>query len=339
MTATGSQYIDDGIEYGAADDIGNGALYVTGISISSTDHKTSYESSVISIDGSTATIVGAGITEISAEVTIVFDGGVKRVSVSQEVTVNQATITITAVSQTAYNGYDEPTYTYTVTGLVGEETLETETIEVSLSTDALATIADSDVESLVITSDLATIAISTEALAEIIDQVAGDDVAISVAFTDTTDILSDALSAEQQAVIGDSVVIDMTIISGDDAITSIGGEKITITVPYELKDNEEADKIVVWHIADDGYITVLPTEYDEEIGTLEFSATEVVTFVIVNDTNEFVDVEPNDYFYAAVLWAVENGITTGYDDATFAPNEECSRDQIVTFLYRAESTL
>ena len=51
--------------------------------------------------------------------------------------------------------------------------------------------------------------------------------------------------------------------------------------------------------------------------------------------NPFVDVVESDYFYKAVLWAVENGITSGVDADHFAPNSECVREQIVTFLYAA----
>ena len=51
--------------------------------------------------------------------------------------------------------------------------------------------------------------------------------------------------------------------------------------------------------------------------------------------NFFVDVFPGDYYYDAVLWAAENGITSGVDDVHFAPNAPCTRAQIVTFLWRA----
>jgi hypothetical protein len=49
----------------------------------------------------------------------------------------------------------------------------------------------------------------------------------------------------------------------------------------------------------------------------------------------FTDVMTDDYFYEAVLWAVENEITTGTSATSFSPNEPCLRSQIVTFLYRA----
>lgn len=51
--------------------------------------------------------------------------------------------------------------------------------------------------------------------------------------------------------------------------------------------------------------------------------------------NYFVDVKANDYFYDAVLWAAQKGITSGTDDEHFSPNQPCTRAQIVTFLWRA----
>ena len=49
----------------------------------------------------------------------------------------------------------------------------------------------------------------------------------------------------------------------------------------------------------------------------------------------FIDVAEDAYYYDAVLWAAENGITTGKTDSLFAPDDDCTRAQIVTFLYRA----
>lgn len=51
----------------------------------------------------------------------------------------------------------------------------------------------------------------------------------------------------------------------------------------------------------------------------------------------FTDVQPNDYYYNAVLWAVEQGITTGLSATTFGPDVTVTRGQVATFLYRAAS--
>ncbi len=51
--------------------------------------------------------------------------------------------------------------------------------------------------------------------------------------------------------------------------------------------------------------------------------------------NPFTDVKETDYFYKAVLWAVEQGITNGVTATTFGPKDTCSSGHIVTFLWRA----
>ena len=51
----------------------------------------------------------------------------------------------------------------------------------------------------------------------------------------------------------------------------------------------------------------------------------------------FTDVHSYDYYYEAVLWAVEQGITTGLTATTFGPDETVTRGQVATFLYRAAS--
>ena len=51
------------------------------------------------------------------------------------------------------------------------------------------------------------------------------------------------------------------------------------------------------------------------------------------EENPFSDVKPGKYYYKAVLWAAEQGITSGTGEGTFGPNEGCTRAQVVTFLW------
>ena len=55
-------------------------------------------------------------------------------------------------------------------------------------------------------------------------------------------------------------------------------------------------------------------------------------------TMPFTDVPAGSYYYDAVLWAVENGITKGTNETMFSPDATCSRAQIVTFLWRSEKS-
>ena len=58
-----------------------------------------------------------------------------------------------------------------------------------------------------------------------------------------------------------------------------------------------------------------------------------------NSRMPFTDVSPSAYYYDAVLWALEEGITTGTSSTTFSPDATCSRAQIVAFLWRSEKSL
>lgn len=59
---------------------------------------------------------------------------------------------------------------------------------------------------------------------------------------------------------------------------------------------------------------------------------------ITNNRINFTDVSKTDYFYDAVLWAVENGITTGTSRTRFSPYATCTRAQAVTFLWRSSGS-
>ena len=72
---------------------------------------------------------------------------------------------------------------------------------------------------------------------------------------------------------------------------------------------------------------------------------QVVTFLwraagkpIVSANVSFTDVQPGAFYYEAVKWAVANGITTGVGGNRFAPNDTCTRGQVVTFLHRAANS-
>ena len=82
---------------------------------------------------------------------------------------------------------------------------------------------------------------------------------------------------------------------------------------------------------------------DTMFGPYEFcTRAQIVTFLWraagspePKTVSSFTDVPANAYYAKAVAWAVENGITNGMTETTFAPDATCTRGQSVTFLYRA----
>lgn len=70
--------------------------------------------------------------------------------------------------------------------------------------------------------------------------------------------------------------------------------------------------------------------------TMPSSKVEVTAdFVKEGEVSPFDDLATDAYYYDAVKWAVDNGVTNGVSENLFGPEQACTRAQIVTFLYRA----
>ena len=68
---------------------------------------------------------------------------------------------------------------------------------------------------------------------------------------------------------------------------------------------------------------------------------QIVTFLYralkgtASGSANFTDVKPDAFYADAINWAVANNVTNGTSNTTFSPNADCTRAEIVTFLYRA----
>jgi len=123
------------------------------------------------------------------------------------------------------------------------------------------------------------------------------------------------------------------------------------TVTVSPKNASKGDRVTVTVKPDSGYVleTLTVTDKNGNELTLKDKGNGKYTFTMpagkvevkatfMEDNsmlNFFYDVPNNAYFYEAVKWAVENGITTGVGNDLFAPEQPCTRAQIVTFLWRA----
>ena len=123
------------------------------------------------------------------------------------------------------------------------------------------------------------------------------------------------------------------------------------TVTVSPKSASKGDRVTVTVKPDSGYVleTLTVTDKNGNELTLKDKGNGKYTFTMpagkvevkatfMEDNsmlNFFYDVPNNAYFYEAVKWAVKNGITTGVGNNLFAPEQPCTRAQIVTFLWRA----
>ena len=112
----------------------------------------------------------------------------------------------------------------------------------------------------------------------------------------------------------------------------------TVTVTVTPQDGYKLDKLIV---TDSKGNTLTVTDKGDNKYTFTMPSSKVTvtpTFSRIEETkpetSPFDDVTANDYFYDAVNWAADKGITGGMSDTLFAPNAACTRAQIVTFLWR-----
>lgn len=107
----------------------------------------------------------------------------------------------------------------------------------------------------------------------------------------------------------------------------------------DVKAGSFYEKAVAWAVENGVTTGRTPTLFDPE-GICNRG--EFVTFLyrvagkpeVETQDDRFTDIEAGRYYEQAVMWAVENGVTTGTSPTTFAPYDTCIRGQVVTFLHR-----
>lgn len=133
------------------------------------------------------------------------------------------------------------------------------------------------------------------------------------------------------AVAGDTKVLGLT--GGPYNITIWGTDRGTMDVSYTAYSS-------TGRVLKQQHYDNLPlTDGCLYESSIEPSSSSSVDFTLDGDAPEnnfrFTDVPESAYFYEPVLWAVENGVTSGTSATKFSPYEGCTRGQVVTFLWRA----
>ena len=296
---------------------------------------------------------------------------------TENFTIDKAVITITAEDKSAHVGDAAPALTYTVSGLVNGETLAVEptvayastpdmskagTVEILVSgaqapagdnytinyVKGLLTIVDKSAPLPITGSKANTITIGSAENGKV-----SSDRASAVAGTKVTI----TVTPDNGFALGEVSVVDASGKALD--LVSLGNGKYSFTMPAgavtvkasfapvsgqspfeDVKAGAYYYDAVLWAV-DKGITTgVSATRFDPNGSCTRAQA---VTFLWramgspapTGTSMSFTDVPADSYYYNAVLWAVEKGVTTGTSETTFSPDAPCDRGQIVTFLHRA----
>ena len=150
--------------------------------------------------------------------------------------------------------------------------------------------------------------------------------------------------------------VDTVKVTGDGTLTiacTYEGERGTVTTRFSGKSEDgvtvdRSGDTVRFSGGDSGTVTVTyengktwteQVEQDKDLAVTADGKNEPSTTgaapAVPDSVRFFLDISPDDYFYDAVAWAVENGVTTGTGANTFSPHRPCTRGEIVTLLWRS----
>lgn len=211
----------------------------------------------------------------------------------------------------------------------------TSSTTVTLPVGGMADAADNDNDVLL---DLryGEVTLSARAIAGMTDGVSSNDkIKVSVANQTSSkdETISDLLDKG-------AAVFDVTVEVDGVEIHSFDG---TLTITLTVSNLSKISDPHVLHILNNGikeYYTPdrISGNTITVTGIRNLSTFAVIPGSEVPQTNPFTDVRTSDYYYDAVLWAADNGVTGGTSATTFSPNVTVTRAQMVTFLWRAHGS-
>ncbi|GAB1477298.1 hypothetical protein MASR2M70_21360 [Bacillota bacterium] len=153
-------------------------------------------------------------------------------------------------------------------------------------------------------------------------------------------ISSEKLSAKQREAAGSRPVYDISVTSGKKKVSQFGG-KLTIALPYKLKEGESPSGIVVYHLNAEGNLLPMKGSYDPVSGNVIFMVDHLSYYVIGYDEAlakwPFADVAQDkglNWFYEPVKFVYERGIFSGTSAGTFSPNSPLTRSMLASVLAR-----
>ena len=182
----------------------------------------------------------------------------------------------------------------------------------------------------------------------------------------TMTLICAAVNADTNVIVEKKIIIritDSTSGGGSSGGGGGGGGSVSIpdtkiqtgiyehgTVTVSPESASKGDTVTITATPDKGYTLESLTVLDKDGQALELTekgsgkytfvmpAGKITVKAVFMDDNTmlnfFTDVHAEDYYYDAVLWTAQKGITGGMSDTLFAPNAACPRAQIVTFLWR-----
>lgn len=214
-----------------------------------------------------------------------------------------------------------------INAVSGKETTKS---EVSLAANVMNQLSTNvNADGLKITTDQGSIQMDQATLQGIASQGKNAAVTILVEKPEKT-----ALTAEQQALVGNKPVYSFSITAGDQKITNFSGS-VAVSLPYKLSDGEDPSNVTIYHLSSDGKVEKFKAVYNKDTGTVSFATGHFSVFLASNEaTAAYDDVLITNWFYDSANYAVKNGLMVGTSATKFSPDQNTTRAMLVTVLWR-----
>jgi hypothetical protein len=203
-------------------------------------------------------------------------------------------------------------------------------MEVTLPSKALGQLGESASASFTVKSGKVSITLDSQALAAAAENASGT-VTLAVA-----PVEQEELNPQQQATAEDSPVYELSLSRGGQKISNLGSGNVLVSLPYQLKEGQKAQRVAIWKMDSEGGVTPLEAAYDAASGMVSFQTSELAACVIAYEP--FADVKGNAWYFKSVDYMYDYGIMAGTSQTedTFEPQSRLTRAQAVQILYNLE---
>ncbi|RKP50004.1 S-layer homology domain-containing protein [Cohnella endophytica] len=209
-----------------------------------------------------------------------------------------------------------------------ETTEQTKSAQLSLPKSAfndIATGTNADVK--VNYGNIGTISFDSKAIKTINSSAATEDVSIIITKSE--------LTPEGKEVLGDRPVYDFSVFVGNEKVSSFGGGKASISIPYALKAGESPESVIIYYVTDEGELQTVRGHYNARTGTVDFTTTHFSQYIVGYNAIPFADVSGSSWYGKAVNYLAARDITGGTDSSHFSPDAALTRGQFIVLLLKA----
>ncbi|MDO4532042.1 MAG: S-layer homology domain-containing protein, partial [Bacillota bacterium] len=300
-----------------------------------------YESVVIPVNITITKRKGSssGGSSTSQDVTVPISGDAKQTRVKAALDGNTAVIKdldLNELDSVINDGEDGGTVTIDFSEMVDISAVELPSEIVERLEEKMNDPDNSTMRFEIVLFDGISIVFDADALDEQAEQANGADITLSIlSFEDVKP------NSKQAEAVQNRPVYDISLVSDGKNISDIGGE-IIIDVPYELQKGEHPEGLVVWYVDENGNKERCETKYHAKEKRVSWKTDHLSLYMIgyeapaaENMENPFTDVSKDMYYFNAILWALQEGITSGITETAFGPDMTCTRGQMAAFLWRA----